>query len=113
MAKLLADENVPLRLVKALRKLGHDVLRVQDPELAVQGTPDSDLLHLATSLGRAVLTENAWDFVRLHRASNAHAGIVTFTRDADIAALASRVHAEVPESGELTGLLIRVRRPAN
>lgn len=111
MAKLLADENVPLRLVEALCRMGHDVVRVQDPDIASQGKSDDEVLQIATSLRRAVLTENAWDFVRLHRKSNAHSGIVTFTRDADIAALATRVQAELPESGELTGLLIRVRRP--
>lgn len=82
MAKLLADENVPLRLVEALRRMGHDVVRVQGPDVAIQGKADFEVLQIATSLERAVLTENAWDFVRLHRNSDAHAGIVTFTRDA-------------------------------
>ena len=111
MAKLLADENVPLPLVIELRRMGHDVLRVQDLGRTAVGMEDPDVLKTAVSLGRTVLTENAWDFIRLHTRDPAHQGIVTFTRDADVPALALRIHDSVQSEGDLRNQLIRVRRP--
>lgn len=111
MARFLADEHFPLPVVEELRRLGHDVVTVQDRKLAGQGFPDPDVLALATAEGRAVLTENRWDFVRLHRQNPQHAGVVSPTRDPDPAAVAARIEAAVTAAGDLHGQLIRVNRP--
>jgi len=111
VARLLADENVPLPLVTELRRLGQDVLRVQDLDRAALGMDDPDVLRTAISMQRSVLAENAWDFIRLHSRDPSHQGIVTFTRDADVPALAVRVHDKVSQESDLAGKLIRVRRP--
>lgn len=111
MARFLADENVPFPLVRELRQLGHDVLRLQDLGRTAMGMEDPRVLDTAISLERSVLTENAWDFIRLHSHDPTHYGIVTFTRDADVRALAGRIHEKVLSEGDLSGKLIRVRRP--
>src|SRR5438045_3454878 len=111
MASLLADENVPLALVLALRALGHDVETALEAGIANQGTPDDRVLDHATQKGRAVLTNNRRDFHRLHLHSSAHAGIITFTDDRDTAALADRIHIRVEALSTLSGQLIRIVRP--
>ncbi len=94
--ELYADENFPFPVVEELRRLGHDVLTVQED--GRQAVPDSELLARAHFLGRAVLTHNRWHFERLDRQGADHAGIVSATRDDDFSALAARIDAA------LTGL---------
>jgi len=53
MARFYADENFNLRVVEHLRKLGHDVLTVQ--EAGRTGQTDLQVLADATTDGRAVL----------------------------------------------------------
>jgi len=53
MARLLADENVPGRLVEVLRASGHDVWGARTE---ARGSTDEDLLGLAQDQARAVLT---------------------------------------------------------
>src|SRR5437016_14535556 len=98
MATLFADENVHRGLTDALRALGHDVLTAYQAGRANQRIPDADQLVYATSLGRAVLTNNRRHFHQLHRANANHAGIVTYSRDADTAALARRIHDGIQRS---------------
>ena len=111
MAALFADENVDRGLVNALRALGHDVIAAHDVGRANQQIPDTDQLAYAVSVGRAVLTNNRWDFHRLHRTFPGHAGIITYTRDPDIPALAQRIHDAITATANLTGVLIRIVRP--
>ncbi len=111
MARLFGNENFDLRVVELLRQQGHDMDCVRDRGLASQGIPDRVILPLATALGRAVLTFDRRDYIRLHRESPAHAGIVVCTDDADFAALAARIHEQVTAAGDLTGQLVRVNRP--
>jgi predicted nuclease of predicted toxin-antitoxin system len=54
---LLTDENIDPDVVTHLRHLGFDVLDVV--ERGLQGSADLDLMRLATSLGRAVVTHDA------------------------------------------------------
>ena len=100
MAALFADEDFPFPAVRTLRALGHDVLTTLEAGLAGVGTDDPDIRAEATRLGRAVLTINRRDYISLHRADPAHAGIVVCTRDDDTMALAGRIHA--PRSGRAT-----------
>lgn len=112
MAALLhSDENVPFGLVQALRTLGHDVLTALEAGRANQGIPDPDVLAYAVTLGRTVLTNNRKHFHRLHRQFPNHAGIITFTDDADINALAQGIDDAISASASLAGVLIRVVRP--
>ena len=111
MGKLYSNENFPLPVVNELRRLGHDVLTVQETGKAGQATTDEEVLAFSTAQGRAVLTLNRKHFIRLHRASSAHAGIVVCTFDADFAGQAQRIHAALESEGTLPGKLIRVNRP--
>jgi predicted nuclease of predicted toxin-antitoxin system len=110
MARLYADEDFDYRVVEELRRLGHDVLTVQEDGHA--SADDSHVLAFATAHGRAILTHNRRDFIRLHRRTQPHSGIVICTRDNDFAALAARVHQAVSVSAPLDNQLIRVYRPA-
>jgi len=110
MASLYADEDFPYPAVEELRTLGHDVLTAQDAGQANQKIPDDQVLAHATSLERAVLTHNRRDYIRLHRASTQHAGIVACTHDSDKVALARRIDAAIGKRSDLNGQLIRVTR---
>jgi hypothetical protein len=111
VSKLYSNENFPIPVVDELRRLGHDVVSIQERGHAGEGVPDPDVLAMATSEGRAVLTLNRRDFIRLHAASQQHAGIIVCTVDPDFVGQASRIHAAVAATGDLTGQLIRVNRP--
>lgn len=63
MARLYADENFPLPVVQALRRLGHDVLTSLDAGNAGRAVPDDEVLAFAVAGGRAVLTLNRRHFV--------------------------------------------------
>jgi uncharacterized protein DUF5615 len=109
MADFYADENFDYPVVEHLRLLGYNVLTVQ--EASERGGDDAHVLATATALGRAVLTFNRRDFIRLHKNLPAHAGIVICTWDPDSDALAGRIDKEVTAAGPLTGQHVRVNRP--
>jgi hypothetical protein len=69
------------------------------------------VLARATYLGRAVLTGNRYHYHKLHRAVSTHSGIITFTDDRDVSALAARIDAAVAPLDSLAGQLIRIVRP--
>jgi predicted nuclease of predicted toxin-antitoxin system len=77
--KLLLDEHYSPRIAEHLRARGHDVKAVAaQPDLA--GLADRTLITAARRDGRALLTENAADFMpivtELTRAGTPHAGII-------------------------------------
>jgi Domain of unknown function (DUF5615) len=105
---LYADEDFPSPAVEELRRLGHDVLTVQDDSR--RQASDSDVLARANSLTRAVITYNRRHYERLHRQGNDHSGILSVTKDDDFPALAARVHVAL--AGRAPGRwCIRVNRP--
>lgn len=110
MARLYSNENFPIPVVNELRRLGHDVLTIQETGKADQATTDEEVLAFATGQGRAVLTLNRKHFIRLHRESSKHGGIVVCTFDADFAGQAQRIHVAVDAEGDLSGKLLRVNR---
>jgi Domain of unknown function (DUF5615) len=112
VAAFFADENFPLQAVEALRRLGHDALTAIEAGQANQRIADDVVLDFATRLGRAVLTLNRWEFIRLHTRNPGHAGIVVCTRDPDVERQAASIDAAVRASPSLLGVLIRVNRPA-
>jgi predicted nuclease of predicted toxin-antitoxin system len=108
MAYLHADENFRYTVVEQLRLLGHDVLTVR--EAGQPGGTDAQVLAFATQAGRAVLTFDRRDFVRLHAQTAAHGGIVVCTDD-DAVALAVRIHVAITAVPTLANQLLRVNRP--
>ncbi len=111
MARLYANENFPLAVVKALRMCGHDAVTVQETGRGNIGLPDEQILQEATADRRAVLTMNRRHFVRLHRAWSGHAGIIACTYDPDSEGLSRRINAAIADRDSLAGELIRVNRP--
>lgn len=112
MALLYADEGFPKIVTEQLRQLGHEVLTVQESGQANQRIPDDQVIAFATSQGRAVLTVNRDDFIRLHRLSSDHAGIIVCTEDLDRQRLAARIHEVIMAEESLFGRLIRINRPS-
>ena len=112
MAQLYANENFPLRVVEALRRLGHDVLTVREASLDNQRIGDAEVLAYAVAEGRAVITINRRDFIRLHRQQPAHHGIIVCTEDADTEGQAQRIDEAIRAADTLNNALIRVNRPA-
>jgi len=112
VARLFADENFPLRVVEALRRLGHDVLTIADVGQAGRSLTDEAVLGLATADDRTVMTLNRKHFVRLHAAGLSHAGIIVCSLDLDFHEQAERIQAAIIAHTPLAGRLIRVNRPA-
>lgn len=112
MARLYADEQFPREVSQLLRAMGHDVLTVQEAGNANLGIPDEALLAFAISENRAVLTVNRYDFIRLHRSSPDHTGIIVCTNDNDRIRMASRISEEIRAEKLLGGKLLRVVRPS-
>lgn len=56
MARLYTNENFPQPAAEELRRLGHDVLTVQDAGNAGQAVPDIQVLDFAKGKGRAIVT---------------------------------------------------------
>jgi Domain of unknown function (DUF5615) len=112
MAHLYSDENFPLEVVEELRQLGHDIVTARDAGQANQRIPDPQELAFAIGLGRAVLTLNRRHYIKLHKQSAGHRGIVVCTFDADFPALAKRIHQALGAAGSLDNNLVRVNKPA-
>jgi len=111
MARLYADEDFAAEVVEQLRKIGHDVLTVQEAGQGGQGIDDPDVLAFAIAQNRAVLTCNRWDYIRLHTRVRPHAGIIVCTRDDDFAALAARIDQAIKACPSLDNQLLRINRP--
>ena len=111
MAKLYANENFPLPVVEELRRLGHDVVTIQETGKAEQRTTDEDVLRLAVAEDRAVLTLNRKHFIRIHREQPSHAGIIVCSVDPDFARQAAGIDVAVEAASDLHGRLIRINRP--
>ena len=91
MAELLADENFPLPVVEELRRLGHNVVTIAELGKANQAFSDPNVLALAVTEGRVLVTLNRKHFIRLHQINPVHAGMIICTFDPDFPALAQRI----------------------
>lgn len=112
MARLYADENFPFPVVEELRRLGHDVLTLQESGYAGQSLPDETVLEYANREGRALLTINRKHFIHLHKASSNHAGIVVCSFDPRFVEQAHRIHQALDSyEGDLREQLLRINRP--
>ena len=111
MAKLLlADENFSFPAVQQLREKGHDVVTLQDLGKTEQALPDTEVLILATSMDRAVLTFTRKDFIKLHKSNPNHSGIIVCTLDIDFQRLAKNIHRKMETFESLENLLLRINR---
>lgn len=110
LALLYADEDFPHPVAERLRDFGYDVVTVHQAGRANKKIPDPQVLADATALERAVLTHNRRDYIRMHKASPRHAGIIACTRDPDVDGLAQRIHAAIQAEPDLQGKLIRVTK---
>lgn len=76
---LLLDEMLPPSLAAELNRVGCDTLAVS-ADADVRGSPDAEILELAASQARVLVTDNIVDFVPLSNAWAAqgrlHAGIL-------------------------------------
>ena len=80
--KLLIDEDSLAKpLVKNLRKVGHDVVTVN--EIGLSSQTDLVVLNYARENNRILLTHNCQDFEVLHQENSNHQGILAIYRDAD------------------------------
>ena len=111
MARLYSNENFPLPVVEELRRLGHDVLTIQETGKANQEYPDSAVLASASTDKRIVLTLNRKHFLQLHRLVPDHKGIIICTADPNFAGQAQRIHAVLTEQTSFAGQIARVNRP--
>ena len=112
MTRLYSNENFPIPVVDELRRLGHDVLTIQETNHVGQSLPDAAVLTFASEEGRALLTLNRKHFIQLHNSSPNHAGIIVCTFDPNFIGQAHRVHAAIDSQPDLSGQLMRVKRPA-
>jgi hypothetical protein len=112
MARFYANANFPLPVVLELRRLGHDVLTIQETGKADQRVTDEQVLAFATAENRAVLTINRKHFIRLHRERPRHSGVIVCTFDPDFVGQAGRIHHAVTAAPDLAAQLLRVNRPA-
>ena len=76
MMLILADENVPGPVIRALRQRGHDVLSVRE---VIRGADDRSILDRAQREGRLVMTFDK-DFGELAFRSglSSHCGVILF-----------------------------------
>jgi len=112
MAKLYANENFPLPVVEELRRLGHDVLTIQEIGQGGRAISDEDVLAFAYHSERMLLTFNRRHFARLHTEGSEHCGIIACTVDADFNRLARQIHQAIQSEGPAARSFLRVNRPA-
>jgi predicted nuclease of predicted toxin-antitoxin system len=108
--RLLIDEMYSPAIAEQLRARGHDAIAVQDVA-GLAGLSDVALLAWGHDDERAIATENARDFLRLHadclRSGERHSGIVLASNAAYPRARASTLGALV---NALDRLLMQVDR---
>ena len=111
MARLYTNENFPLPVVEELRRLGHEVLTTHEAGEAGKSVPDEQVLAFATTEARALVTLNRKHFIHLHNANPDHAGIIVCSLDLDFSGQAQRIHTAIGSVSQLSGELLRIRRP--
>lgn len=78
---------------------------------ANQAIPDADVFAFTVEDGRALLTLNRRDFIRLARSRPSHFGVIVCSEDLDFTGQAERIHRDIAAHQSLEGKLIRIRRP--
>jgi hypothetical protein len=111
MMKLYSNENFPLPVVEELRRMGHDILTVQESGKAGQALSDEAVLAFACAEGRMLLTFNRRHFLRLHNRNYEHCGIIACSVDIDFIGLAHRIHEAIETPIQDSKPIIRINRP--
>ncbi|MFN0087545.1 MAG: DUF5615 family PIN-like protein [Blastocatellia bacterium] len=111
MARFYANENFPFPAVEELRRLGHDVLTIQETGKGDGEITDPEVLAFAIAENRAVLTLNRRDFIQLHKTQPNHCGMIVCTFDLNFVGQAQRIHDAMEGQQTLSGRLIRINRP--
>ena len=75
--KFLADEHIDLPSVKALKRLGIDIISIQDAQM--ESYADEEILSYGNENKRAIITQDS-DFLRLHAKNVENAGIIFLTK---------------------------------
>ena len=82
--RLFTDEMIRYRIARQLQQQGYDALSCEDAGRANLAIPDEEQLAYAAQAGRAILTYNGQDYVRLDglwkAAGKRHAGIIVVSR---------------------------------
>lgn len=107
MIRLLLDAHISGKVVgKALEGTGHDVYAL-DSEKELEGLKDPEVLELAISEGRVLVTANIGDFMALLTELNAsggsHSGCICVPksiRNEEFGAIISGVRAAVEETSQ-------------
>lgn len=115
--RLLLDANLsPKAVGAALRDAGHDVLALAE-DATFEGLDDSDVLALAATEGRIVVTRNSRDFAPIQRewaeARRPHAGCILIwsldhSRFAAIVAGVQRVLAARPQQDDWRDIAVAI-----
>jgi len=111
MARLYSNENFPLPVVEELRRLGHEVLTTHEAGQAGKSVPDEQVLAFAAAEARALVTLNRKHFIHLRNTNPDHAGIIVCSFDPDFSGQAHRIHDAIGSMSQLSGELIRIKRP--
>ncbi|MBI3195182.1 MAG: DUF5615 family PIN-like protein [Ignavibacteriae bacterium] len=100
LVKLYTDEHIARAVIAALRYRGLDVLTT--PEALMRGAADEEHLHLATRLGRVLITQDE-DFLRIHAQGSSHCGIVFASKSLSISQIVNGISllCEVLDSSEM------------
>ncbi len=109
--RLYSNENFPLPAVEELRKLGYDVLTIQETGKAGEALSDESVLAFSIKKKRAILTINRKHFIQLHNANPYHFGIIVCTFDPDFIRQAHRIDAAIKHNKNISEQLIRINRP--
>ncbi len=110
MLRLLADENIPKKLVLLLRKLGIDIIRLQD--LNLRGIDDKEVINTSNRLERTILTRDS-DFTLPSLLSLARNGVIYVSYQPskdEIQRLAKRIASVAKQLESRPGLLVIIER---
>ena len=113
--RLFTDEMISPDLAVGLRRQGYDVVSCDESGRSRQRMSDDQQLLYASSVGRAVLTFNARDYVAIDRRwkdeGRHHAGIIVSQQVNDLGELFRRVkwHLDVVKPGVQDDVLLWLR----
>ena len=110
MLKLLADENIPRRLVILLKTRGVDIIRLQD--LGARGVSNQELVRIANRLTRTILTRD-FDFTMPYFLSLTRSRVIYISYQPsrnELLRLAERIASIVHQLEPKPGLLVIVGR---
>lgn len=110
MSQLLADDNFPRPVVRELRRLGHDIIGLDETGLVSHESVDEDVLRAAAATDRSLLTLDYRSFSSLPPTNDHRPGVIICTFDPDFVGQASRIDSTLADHDSLAGQIIRIGR---